>query len=97
VKNILPAVSGNSNPTGRVEPTERDEMLLMLLHGGAASNSIATWRLDRFTSEIREQALRDAARDLRAANANWSDDEAAVVRDEIAEWLDQRAAKGGTR
>jgi len=45
-----------TNPTAPVEPSERDQLMFMMLHGGAATNSIAAWRVDRFASEVREQA-----------------------------------------
>lgn len=38
------------------------------------------------------EVLREAATDLRAGNTNWTDDIAAQVVDEVAEWLERRAA-----
>ncbi|MEU4205621.1 hypothetical protein AB0F64_37615 [Streptomyces sp. NPDC026294] len=43
----------------------------------------------------RSEELRKAAAALRRGNTNWTDDTAAVVVDEVAEWLDRRADEAG--
>lgn len=51
-------------PQSSQNPTRRDDLLLMLLHGGAATNSIATHVVDAFAAEVRAQTLRQTASEI---------------------------------
>lgn len=55
------------------ESTRRDDLLVMLLHGGASTNSIARYVVDAFAAEVRAEVLREAA-DRVAARQRRSND-----------------------
>ncbi|MFG3488489.1 hypothetical protein [Streptomyces sp. NPDC047972] len=73
--------------SARQDPTRRDELLFMLLHGGAASNSIARYVADAAIAEaLAEQA---AELDKLKAALSGAADQIAALESELGKALAQ--------
>ncbi|WP_372344632.1 hypothetical protein [Streptomyces sp. KL116D] len=49
------------------QPTRRDDLTMMLLHGGAATNAIAKHVVDAFEAEVRAQMRDEVADEIHRA------------------------------
>lgn len=93
-------IAGSPAPTN---PTERAELLVMLLHGGAMSPKTAAYRIDRFAAEVRAEVLAealDAARSQQRPRSGWDSEELAAYNAGVAaamtaiSHLAEKAAQG---
>lgn len=69
--------SSSQNPDRA--PSRRDDLLLMLLHGGAATNAIAKHVVDAFAAEVRAENLNEA---IEAARGEYLKDDTRTPEDE---------------